>query len=67
MQQPIDDNNQFLMTTGVAQELGVSAQTVILWNRSGRLPAIRLANGVRLYRRDDIERIKQEREDTKRA
>ena len=67
MQQAKGDGNQFLMTTCAAHELGVSAQTVILWNRSGKLPALRLANGVRLYRREDIERIKQERAEAERA
>jgi DNA-binding transcriptional MerR regulator len=61
------DEDEFLMTTHAARELEVAPQTIILWNNQGKLSAIRTANGVRLYKRQDIERLKRERAERKRA
>jgi excisionase family DNA binding protein len=55
-------DRDFLMTSDAARELGVARETVLLWERTGRLPAIRTQNGRRLFRRSDVERVKRERE-----
>jgi excisionase family DNA binding protein len=60
-------DNQFLTTAPAARELNVSAQTVIVWERRGVLPAIKTANGIRLFRRADVERLKRERAEKQRA
>jgi excisionase family DNA binding protein len=59
--------DEFLTTAPAAREIGVSAQTVIQWERDGKLPAIKTATGMRLFRREDIERLKAQREEKKRA
>jgi DNA-binding transcriptional MerR regulator len=64
MQEPKD--NDFLTTTPAALELGVSTQSVILYEQSGKLKAIRTSNGMRLFRREDVERFKAERAAKKR-
>jgi excisionase family DNA binding protein len=50
-----------LLTAEAAQLLGVSEATVRLWERHGRLDAIKTARGVRLFDRRDIERLARER------
>jgi excisionase family DNA binding protein len=51
-----------LMTTGeAARVLGVSADMVRWLEREGRLPAQRTTNGVRLFRRGDVEKLAAER------
>lgn len=63
MQKPTGTSElDFLMTSDVARELKVSAQRVIQLDHEGKLRAIRAANGTRLFRREDIERLKAERE-----
>ncbi len=50
------------MTTGeAARVLGLSPDMVRWIERVGRLPAQRTTNGVRLFRRDDVERLAAER------
>jgi excisionase family DNA binding protein len=55
------NSDEFLFTTQVAQILKVSAETVRAWERRGRLPAIRTAIGVRLFSREDVERLALEK------
>ncbi len=62
MQNADKHDNEFLMTTETARELKVAPQTVIQWERSGKLPAVKTTNGRRLFRRSDVERVKRERE-----
>jgi excisionase family DNA binding protein len=51
-----------LLTTGdVALRLGVHISTVQLWERSGRIRAQRTAGGIRLFMREDVERLARER------
>jgi excisionase family DNA binding protein len=50
-----------LLTSEVAQMLGVSEGTVRVWERSGRLRATKTARGVRLFDRRDVERLARER------
>ena len=44
-----------------ARILNVSVDTVRLWERLGRLPALKTATGVRLFDRRDVERLARER------
>jgi excisionase family DNA binding protein len=53
---------QFLTAADAARILGVVPATVRQMALSGRLPALRTEGGVRLFRRDDVERLKAERE-----
>lgn len=51
-----------LMTTGeAARVLGLSADMVRWLERDGRLPAQRTTNGIRLFRRGDVERLAADR------
>jgi excisionase family DNA binding protein len=43
-----------MLTTEVARFLGKSAETVRLYERRGKLPAMRTAGGVRLFKRADV-------------
>ena len=45
----------FLTVGEVASELGVSADTVRWWERTGRLAAARTRTGVRLFERRDVD------------
>jgi excisionase family DNA binding protein len=51
-----------LLTNEVAKILNVSPETVRLWERAGRLRAVRTAGGVRLFDRRDVERLSRERD-----
>jgi excisionase family DNA binding protein len=48
--------DQYLTALQVAQEMGVSDQTVYNWIREKRLPATKIARSVRI-RRSDLERM----------
>lgn len=50
-----------VLTTEAARLLRVSAETIRLWERQGRLPAIKTERGVRLFDRRDVERLARER------
>lgn len=55
-----------LLTSGqVATLLGVHRTTVHHWERAGRLKASGEANGIRLFRRSDVERLAAERAEAK--
>ena len=51
-----------MLTNDVALYLGVSAETVRQWERTGKLAAARTPTGVRLFRRTDVEALKKARE-----
>jgi excisionase family DNA binding protein len=51
-----------LLTSEAARILEVTPETVRLWADSGRLPAVKTARGVRLFEREDVERLARERE-----
>ncbi len=53
--------NEILSTSTAARELNVAAQTVRLWERLGKLPAMKTTDGRRLFFRSDIEKLKRER------
>jgi excisionase family DNA binding protein len=50
-----------LLTAEVARILGVSSDTVRLWERAGRLSALKTASGVRLFAKHDVEQFARER------
>jgi excisionase family DNA binding protein len=53
--------SELLLTNEVAQLLGVSPETIRLWERLGRLPALRTAGGMRLFDRGAVERFAEQR------
>lgn len=62
MKQSVSKSPESLYTTGtVARELSTSEANVRKLANQGRLASTRAANGIRLFRRDDVERLKQER------
>jgi hypothetical protein len=50
----------FLTTSDVARRLNRSSQCIIGYERSGRLPAIKTANGWRLFKMSDVTRLADE-------
>jgi excisionase family DNA binding protein len=50
-----------MMTATVARRLGITPCRVRQLADAGRIPSVRTADGIRLYRVDDIERIAAER------
>jgi predicted site-specific integrase-resolvase len=52
---------EFLGTSAAARELGISEQSVRIWERSGKLPATRTTTGRRLFRMVDIDAVKRVR------
>ena len=48
---------RLLNTSGAAKILAVVPDTVRLWERTGRLPALRTESGMRLFRRQDVEAL----------
>jgi len=59
MTQAIAD--QLLTSGDAARVAGVSVDSIRNWADNGRLPSIRTAGGVRLFTRQDLERVVQER------
>jgi excisionase family DNA binding protein len=51
---------ELLTVSEAARALDVAAQTVRDWVDRGKLPAMRTAGGQRIFRRADIERVRQE-------
>ena len=52
--------NQFLTTSEAAKVLDRSADTVRLYERSGKLPAMKTRRGFRLFVSSDVERLAKE-------
>ena len=48
-------SERLLKTREVADQLGVSTETVLRWTRRGDLPALRLPGGAIRYRPDELE------------
>jgi DNA-binding transcriptional MerR regulator len=55
-------DSDFFLASGAGRILNRSAATVIYHAKAGRIPFIRTANGIRLFRLADLERFKAERE-----
>lgn len=60
-QTTVGEGGEILSTSVAARELNVSAQTIRLWERTGKLPARKTTDGRRLFYRSDIEDLKRER------
>jgi excisionase family DNA binding protein len=58
----MSDSNDLVLTAEAARLIGVSAETIRLWERLGRLPARRTPGGVRVFRRSDVENCARERQ-----
>ncbi len=56
-----ETEDEFMLTADVSRETGAAAATVIWWERSGKLKALRTASGVRLFRRADVDKLVAER------
>ncbi len=50
----------YLSPTEAANAIGVSTQTVRLWVRAGKMPALRTPNGI-VLRREDVEEVAKAR------
>jgi excisionase family DNA binding protein len=50
-----------ILTGEAARLLGVSSEMVRVWERRGRLSAVKTAGGVRLFNRLDVENLAKER------
>lgn len=55
-------NGRLLTARQVADQLGLTAETVLRWTRRGDLPGIRLPGGAWRYRESDFDRWLVERE-----
>ena len=48
---------RLLMVTDAARILGKSSETVRYYQSTGKLPAMKTANGRRLFREDDVKEL----------
>ena len=48
---------RLLMVTDATRILGKSSETVRHYERTGKLPAMKTANGRRLFREDDVKEL----------
>jgi DNA-binding transcriptional MerR regulator len=51
-----------LMSADVAKQAGVTSEMVRVWERAGRLRAMRTLSGVRLFRQADVTRLLKQRQ-----
>ncbi len=49
---------EYLKIGEASRVLGVSVSTVRLWEKGGLLKVVRTAKGQRLFRREDVERLR---------
>jgi DNA-binding transcriptional MerR regulator len=59
--------NELLFASGAARILELSRAGVVYHAKHGNLASIRAANGTRIFRREDVERFKIERQSKERA
>ena len=57
----------FLTCNDAARVVGVSPDAIRLYEKAGKLAAIRTASGVRLFRKRDVERFARMRQQAKRT
>ena len=50
----------YLQTYEVAKRVGRSSETVRLWERLGRIPAIKIGRGMRLFLEEDVAKLERE-------
>ncbi len=53
---------EYLSVTGAARMLSKSENTIRLWERRGKIAAIKTENGTRVFKRDEVERVARELE-----
>lgn len=53
--------SRLLTAREVAEQLGVSAETILRWVRAAKLPAIRLPSGALRFREDQLDAWMEER------
>lgn len=64
---PLPAHAQTLIQTSEAARLcQVSTAMILLWERSGQLPALKTARGIRLFDRDTVARFAQARQASER-
>jgi excisionase family DNA binding protein len=51
---------KYLQTYEVAKRVGYSSETIRLWERQGRIPAIKTSRGMRLFLEEDVARLEAE-------
>jgi DNA-binding transcriptional MerR regulator len=54
--------DDLLTSSAAGRILGLSPDMVRILNDKGLLPALKTVNGYRLFRREDVERLKAERQ-----
>jgi excisionase family DNA binding protein len=59
--------SELLSVTDSAKILGCSSDLVRLLERTGKLPAMKTAGGVRIFRREDVEAMRRTRAQERRA
>lgn len=57
---------ELLSIGDAARLLDVSTSAVKQWSQTGKLPTMRTAGGIRLFRREDVERVAHERRERRR-
>lgn len=62
-----EPEREYLLTNDAARVLGVAPQTVRMWERSGRLHAVRTGGGVRLFTRADVTALADRLSETRRS
>jgi len=50
-------HDELLMASGAAKILNRSAEAVRFYERTGKLPAIRTADGTRLFKQSDVQEL----------
>ena len=55
------NNDDLLTTSPAARFLEVSDNSLRGWADKGRVPCLRLANGIRVFRRTDLEQLRTAR------
>lgn len=53
--------DDLLLPSAAGRLLGVSSAAIRNWIYAGKLPALRLSGGVRVIRREDLERVAAQR------
>jgi excisionase family DNA binding protein len=55
--------DEFLTTSAAARVLGVASETVRYWENTGKLRAVKASGGIRLFAREEVDRMRREREE----
>jgi excisionase family DNA binding protein len=55
--------SDLLSVSEAARELGVASSTIHLYERTGKLAALKTERGMRLFERSEVERFARERDE----